>query len=195
MALSTSDTVLCKPFQARVRSFLTIQNNSFGFIKDVAYFMHKYSLSDYFDNWTRNRILPSYFDWKRIVKSRIAGHENNAWTEYAFVHQDIEILDKTFSCMTSNEFWEIVDRIPDLAFKRNVQILLMGNFSLQYGLPGCGSLGVQCVYFVKTVTWKIFLKFCLLALNLKMSGLLFGMFSRKKFQIPITLKKYTPSFY
>ena len=100
MALNTSDTVLCKLFQARVRSFLTIQNNSFGFIKDVVFFMHTYSLSDYFDNWTRNRIFPSYFDWNRTVKSRIAAHENNAWIEYASVHQDIETLDKTFSCMT-----------------------------------------------------------------------------------------------
>ena len=49
------------------------------------------------------------------------------------VHQDIEILNKTFSCMTNNEFWETVDRIPDLAFKRNLQIRLMGNFGLQYG--------------------------------------------------------------
>ena len=88
MALSTSDTVLGKLFQARVRSFLSIQNNSFGFIKDVVFLMHKYSLSDYFDNWTRNKIFPSYFDWKRIVKSRIAAHENNAWTEYASMHQD-----------------------------------------------------------------------------------------------------------
>ena len=189
MALSTSDTVLCKLFQARIRSFLTIQNNSFGFIKDVVFFMHKYSLSDYFDNWTGNRIFPSYFDWKRIVKPRIAAHENNAWTEYASVHQDIAILDKTFSRMTNNEFWEIVDRIPDLAFKRNLQIRLMGNFGLQYGAPWLRSLEVQRVYFVKTVTWKIFLIFCLLALNLKMDGLLFGIFSRKKFQIPITLKK------
>ena len=88
-----------------------------------------------FDNWNRNTIFPSYFDWKRIVKSRIAAHENNAWTEFASVHQDIEILNKTFSCMTNNEFWEIVDRIPDLAFKRNLQIWLMGNFGLQYGAP------------------------------------------------------------
>ena len=88
MALSTSDTVLGKLFQARVRSFLSIQNNSFGFIKNVVFLMHKYSLSvsDYFDNWTRNKIFPSYFDWKRIVKSRIAAHENNAWTEYASIH-------------------------------------------------------------------------------------------------------------
>ena len=68
MALSIFDTVLCKLFQARVRSFLTIQNNSFGFIKDVVFCMHKYSLSDYFHNWTKNRMFPSYFDWKRIVK-------------------------------------------------------------------------------------------------------------------------------
>ena len=53
------------------------------------------------------------------------------------------------------------------------------------GLPGYGSLGVQGVYFVKTVTWKIFFIFCLLALNLKMNGLLFGIFSREKFQIQI----------
>ena len=86
MALSTSDTVHGKLFQARVRSFLSIQNNSFGFIKDVVFLMHKYSLSDYFDNWTRNKIFPSEFDWKRIVKSRIAAHENNAWTEYASMH-------------------------------------------------------------------------------------------------------------
>ena len=92
--------------------------------------MHKYSLSDYFDNWTRNRIFPSYFDWKRIAKSRIVAHENNAWTEYASVHQDVETLDKTFSCMANNEFWEIVDRIPDLAFKRNLQIRLTGQFWL-----------------------------------------------------------------
>ena len=65
----------------------------------------------------------------------MACHENNAWTEYTSVHQDLEILDKTFSCMTNNEFWEIVDRIPDLAFKRNLQIQLMGNFGLQYGTP------------------------------------------------------------
>ena len=49
------------------------------------------------------------------------------------MHQDIEILNKTFSCMTNNEFWEIVDRTPYLAFKRNLQIQLMGNFGLQYG--------------------------------------------------------------
>ena len=42
---------------------------------------------------------------------------------------------KTFLCMTNNQFWEIVDRIPDLASKRNLQILLMGNFGLQYGAP------------------------------------------------------------
>ena len=58
----------------------------------------------------------------RELLSRIAAHENNAWTEYASEHQDIEILNKTFSCMTNNEFWEIVDRIPELAFKRNLQI-------------------------------------------------------------------------
>ena len=86
-------------------------------------------------------MFPSYFDWKRIVKSRIAAHENNAWTEYASVHQDIEILYKTFSGMTNNEFWEIVDRIPDLAFKRNLQIRLMGNFGLQYGAPWLGKSG------------------------------------------------------
>ena len=97
--------------------------------------------------------------------------------------------------MTNNEFWEIVDRTPDLAFKRNLQIRLMGNFGLQDGAPGYGSLAVQRVYFVKTVMWKIFLIFCFLTLNLKMNGLLFGIFSTKKFQIPITLKKYTPSFY
>ena len=148
--------------------------------------MHKYSLSDYFDNWTRNKIFPSYFDWKRIVKSRIAAHENNAWTEYASMHQDIEILNKTFSCMTINEFWEIVDRTPDLAFKRNLQIRLMGNFGLQYGYR---SLGVKRVYFVKTVTWKMFFISCLLPLNLKMNGLFFGIFSKKKFQILITLKR------
>ena len=72
---------------------------------------------------------------RELLSLRIAAHENNAWTEYASVHQDIEILDKTFSCMTNNEFCEIVDRIPDLAFKRNLQIRLMGNFGLQYGAP------------------------------------------------------------
>ena len=77
MALSTSDTVFCKLFQARVRNFLMIQNNSFGFIKDVVFLMLKYSPSDYFDNWTSNTIFPLYFDYKRIVKSRIAAHENN----------------------------------------------------------------------------------------------------------------------
>ena len=35
--------------------------------------------------------------------------------------------------MTNNEFWEIVDKTPDLVFKRNLQIRLMGNYSLQYG--------------------------------------------------------------
>ena len=130
MASSASDTALCKLFQARVRSFLTLQNNSLGFIKDVAFFMHKYSLSDYFDNWTRNRIFPSYFDWKRIVKSSIAAHENNAWTEYASMHQDIEILDKTFSCTTKTEFWESVDRIPDLAFKKEFANTANGQFWL-----------------------------------------------------------------
>ena len=55
MALSTSDTVLCKLFQAALRNFLTMQNNSFGFMKDVVFLMHKYSLGDYFDNWTRTR--------------------------------------------------------------------------------------------------------------------------------------------
>ena len=103
---------------------MTIQNNSFGFIKDVVFFMHKCSLSDYIDNWTRNIIFPSYFDWKRIVKSCTAAHENKAWTGYASVHQNIEILNKTFSCMANNELLEIVDRIPDLAFKRNFQIRL-----------------------------------------------------------------------
>ena len=104
-----------------------IQNNSFSFVNDVVFLMHKYSLSDYFGNWTRNTIFPSYFEWKKIVKSRIAAHENNAWTEYASVCQDIEILNTTFSCMTNNEFWEI----PDLAFQRNLQIWLMGKFGLQ----------------------------------------------------------------
>ena len=37
--------------------------------------------------------------------------------------------------MRNNEFWEIVDRIPDLAFKRNLQIRLMDRFGLQYGAP------------------------------------------------------------
>ena len=55
------------------------------------------------------------------VKSRIAAHENNTWTEYASLYQDIELLKKkAFSCMATNEFWEIVDRTPDLAFNRNL---------------------------------------------------------------------------
>ena len=37
--------------------------------------------------------------------------------------------------MRNNEFWEIVDRIPDLAFKRDLQIRLMVTFGLQYGAP------------------------------------------------------------
>ena len=68
-----------------------------------------------FENWTRNTIFPSYFDWKRNVKSHIAANENNSWIEYASVHQDIELLDKAFSCMTNNEFSEIVDRTPEPA--------------------------------------------------------------------------------
>ena len=77
MAFSTSDTVLCKLFQARVRRFLTIQNNSFGFTKDVVFMMHKYSLSNYFDNWARNTIFHLYLDWTRIIKCHIVAHENN----------------------------------------------------------------------------------------------------------------------
>ena len=61
--------------------------------------------------------------------------------EYASVHQDIEILNKIFSWMTNNEFWEIVDGIPDLAFKRNLQIRLMGNVDLQYGAPWLRKFG------------------------------------------------------
>ena len=111
------------------------------------------------------------------------------------MHQDIEILDKTFSCMTNNEFWEIVDRIPDLAFKRNLQIRLMGNFGLQYGAPWLRKSGSSTCLLCKDGNVEDISRFCLLALNLKMNGLLFGIFSRKKFQIPITLKKYSPSFY
>ena len=195
MALSTSDTVLCKAFLARVRSFLTIQNNLFGFIKDVVFFMHKYSLSDYLDNWTRNRIFPSYFDWKRIVKSRIAAHENNAWTEYASVHQDIEILDKTFSCMANNEFWEIVYRIPDLAFKRNLQIRLMGNFGLQYGAPWLRKSGSSTCLLCKDGNVEDISHFLFACPKPEDVCTTFWYILKEKFHIPITLKKYTPSFY
>ena len=58
--------------------------------------MHKYSLSDYFDNWTRNTIISFPILLGREFLN-LAAHENNAQTEYAFVHQDIEILNKTFS--------------------------------------------------------------------------------------------------
>ena len=59
--------------------------------------MHKYSLSDYFDNWTRNTIFPSYFDWKRIVKSRTVAHEiMHGQSMPTSVHQDTEILNKRF---------------------------------------------------------------------------------------------------
>ena len=57
------------------------------------------------------------------------------------------------------------------------------------GIPGYGSLGVQRVYFVKTVTWKIFFIFCLLALNLKMNGLLFWHIFKEKVSISDYLEK------
>ena len=68
-------------FSGSRQEFLDDTGNSLGFIKDVEILMHKYSLNDYFDNWNRNTILPSYFNWKRIVRSRITAHENNAWAE------------------------------------------------------------------------------------------------------------------
>ena len=174
-----------------------IQNNLFGFIKDVIFLMHKYSLSDYFVNWTRNTTFPSYFDWKRIVKSRIAAHENNAWTEYSSVHQDIEILDKTFSSMTNNEFLEIVDKIPDLAFKRNLQIWLMGNFGLQYGAPWLrNSVSLMCLLckdgYVEDISHFLF---ACPTCKLEDEWATFWYILKKKFQILITLKKYTPLFY
>ena len=94
--------------------------------------MHKYSLRDYFDNWTKDTIFLSYFDWRELLNLSLRPmHDNDAWTEYASVHEDIEVLNKTFSCMINNEFWETVDRIPDLTFKRNLQIRPMATFGLQ----------------------------------------------------------------
>ena len=104
------------------------------------------------------------------------------------MHQDIEILDKTFSCMTNNEFWELVDRIPDLAFKRNLQIRLMGNFGLQYGAPWLRKSGSSMCLLCKDGNVKDISHFLFACPKLE-DELLYGIFSRKKFQIPITLKK------
>ena len=95
-----------------------IQSNYFGFIKDVVFLMHKCNLITLITGLETRYFLNSYFDWKRIVKSRIAASGNNAWTKYGSVHQDIEILNKIFSCMTNNQFRKIVDRTSDLAFKK-----------------------------------------------------------------------------
>ena len=151
--------------------------------------MHKYSLSDYFVSWTRNITFPSYFDWKRIVNSCTAAHKNNAWTEYASVHQDIEILNKTFSCMTNNEFWETVDRIPDLAFKRNLQIRLMGNFGLQYGALWLRKSGSSSCLLCKDGNVEDISHFLFACHKLEDEWATFWCILKEKVQILITLKK------
>ena len=89
--------------------------------------MHKYSLNDYFDTWTKNK----YF--LRILVGRELF--NLALRSMKIIHGEsasrYRNSKKTFQCMTNHEFWEIVDRTPDLAFKKNLQIRLMGNFGLQ----------------------------------------------------------------
>ena len=65
------------------------------------------------------------------------------------MHQDIEIFNETFSCMTNDKFWEIANGIPDLVFNRNLWIWLMGNFGLQYGAPWLRKSGSSMCLFCK----------------------------------------------
>ena len=56
--------------------------------------------------------------------------------------------------MTNNEFWEIVDKIPDLAFERNLQIRLMGSFGLQCGASWLRKSGSSTCLLCKDVNME-----------------------------------------
>ena len=91
--------------------------------------------------------------------------------------------------MTNNEFREIVDRIPDLSFKRNLQIRLMGNFGLQYGALRLRKSGSSMCLPCEDGNVEDISHFLFACPKLKDEWVTFGIFSRKKFQILITLKK------
>ena len=92
--------------------------------------------------------------------------------------------------MTNNEFWEIVDRVPDLAFKTNLQIRLMGNFGLQYGAPWLRKPGSSTCLLCKDGI-SHFLLVCP-KLEDEWATFWYILKLRKRFQILITLKKIYP---
>ena len=64
-------------FQIRSQSSFDADVVSLGVLPSIS--LHKYGLFSYFDSWFSDYVLPTYSQWKSIVKTKIPKSEVNTW--------------------------------------------------------------------------------------------------------------------
>ena len=81
--------------------------------------------------------LPTYSNWKCIVKAKVSNFEDNVWADYCVNHTSMHIA-KAYACLknvTPYQFWCLADNYPNFVSCMHIQIRLMGNFGLNCGVP------------------------------------------------------------
>ena len=135
-------------FRYQVDSFSDENISPLGILPSICEALHRYRLFDYFESWFHNSTFPNYPSWKTIVKSKINKYEENAWIEYALSHPNLDIARACLENVPPRMFWAITDIYSDLVARQHVWVRLMGNFSLNGGIPWLvetdGSLCFTC---------------------------------------------------
>ena len=96
-------------FQCRVESYFDTNVTSAGVLLSISEALVKYDLFHHFESWYNSSTVPSYENWKRIVRDRIRVFENDAWLQFCDNHPDIHIIQTCSENISPPDFWSLAD--------------------------------------------------------------------------------------
>ena len=124
-----------KLFESRTESYFDTTITSVGVMFSISEVLVRYDLFQYFESWFNDPTLPTYTDWKRIVRDKIQVFEGDAWPQFCNSHPDMHVAQSCFENMSIQQFWSIADEYPDLVTRLHTQARLMSKFGLNASVP------------------------------------------------------------
>ena len=78
--------------------------------------------------------LPTYGNWKSIVKNKVRDLESRLWLEFCSGHPNMQVAQACLENVSPSKFWSLADLYPDLVNRLHTQVRLMGNLC-NCGIP------------------------------------------------------------
>ena len=122
-------------FMNRAERYFDASVISTGVLPGIIEALNIYDLFDFFVSWFHDSTLPTYSNWKWIVKTKVRNFEDNAWADYCVNHPGMHIAQACLKNIIPYQFWCLSDNYPDLASRMHIHIRLTGNFGINGGVP------------------------------------------------------------